>query len=423
MQSGGKALRNVWLAMVAITMASPLAFGRATGDRRGYEELLDALEYSHTTPDGNDLILWFRRNRSEAARDILGLLSDQANSLSGEDRNELLALLAEQEEQPLLKQLTPRSKEWSASVVLQALGRFGRSDSLPLALDELARISSRQWRSKRCRETAAESLASILRRDASGFAQLGGRAKRLSEDGITVLAQACAMTGRPEAIAVIKNLLKIPRASELKVLASLESLRIPREGFNGRHADVARGFLDHQDARLRRISLRVLRASGDSEAIEELIEALEDKDRGVQAAAANALRELAGTDVAGADADGWQDWYEGEVEWWADNEFDVQDALLGDRAVSMLRSLRSHVFLRDRLTAALRGALDHDDPGVVALACHMLGEFGLAHAAPDLCESMDTSHEDVRSAAHTALQRVTGQPFSQNRETWWRWMH
>ena len=171
-------------------------------------------------------------------------------------------------------------------------------------------------------------------------------------------------------------------------------------------------FLGSASAEARRLALRSLAGLHDARSLPDMVDLLEDADRGVARCASDALVQLAGRDFGAGDPAAWLRWHEAELAW-LDGEAPrlVAIALEGEsgEAVRALRELAAHPFLRRELAGRIEPVLARDDALVAGGACDALARLGARSAIARLEELREARAELAQSAAQalTALRKTS----------------
>lgn len=158
----------------------------------------------------------------------------------------------------------------------------------------------------------------------------------------------------------------------------------------------------------------------DSEAVPPLIELLAAQSPGVRASALWALRRISALEFHG-EPSRWRYWYDDEVAWWnTRGEAQLNRLLANDNAevrksILVLARRRLH---RDRAALGIAGVLDHDDPGVVDLACSALVQLRSRACVPALVSALEHHSPAARQSAWNALRKLTGQDLGLDARAW-----
>jgi len=302
---------------------------------------------------------------------------------------ELLRWHAEAAQLPLLARLaageedSPPAEDSLGDVFQAAVVDLVRRD--PRAFDELPRAAG-EFEALRGRLIRAVGAAA----DPAGLEWL---AIQLDRAGMTGLA--------------LQQIRRVaPRAS----LAELTAV-----------AEAVRPCLRSEDPAQRVHAARALGAIGDPEAVAELISMLEEDGRGDRGAACAALRELSGRKLPER-VEAWRRWHEEELRWLRDESAAALDQLSSANdaeVVAAVRTLSARSLRRDHWATQLARLLaTHGSAVVRGQVCLGLARLGSRVVAEDLVLALGDPEPSVRSAASTALRRVTGLSLPPDPDVW-----
>jgi HEAT repeat protein len=125
-------------------------------------------------------------------------------------------------------------------------------------------------------------------------------------------------------------------------------------------------------------------------ALPALIAALEREEAPVARAALAALREISGTELT-ASPSLWKHWHAEEERWWRERapalcarlERSPASAVPRAELVALLAELSEHALFRAELAPLVARVLEHDEPGLRALAARALERLGGPTATGD----------------------------------------
>ena len=156
------------------------------------------------------------------------------------------------------------------------------------------------------------------------------------------------------------------------------------------------------------------------ESVPLLVELLLEEDPALQRCAHWSLKTLSGTTLR-LDHWTWERWLEREHEWWRERGAETLKRLhhgsLPQR-MAAIKEITHHPLFRSKTASELTLVLHKCSAGEARLACFALGEFGLAPDLEPLIVQLEHPQESVREAAHTALQRLTGEDHGEDPGAW-----
>ena len=251
-----------------------------------------------------------------------------------------------------------------------------------------------------------ESLEALLERRAGSTQQLRAVLDEAPAHVLMGPAQALSQAGTGQASSLLTELLGREAQLDLLVLKGMGA-RDPRDPDGDvRRMYRLRRYLDHEDPRYRRQAIASLARLQDGESFGDVLDALEDDDRGVRGTALNALRGLSGL-AWPAEPDRWHVWYERELRWFHEQVpgliEDLHDGQPGP-ALRALRELGAHPLFGRELSPDIRLALDSPTGTVAAAASQALERLGALDAVEDLERMVDDPDPAVAGAAGRALR-------------------
>jgi HEAT repeat protein len=371
----------------------------------------------------------------EAAPEILGLCSGtraDAGLLAPGERELLLAPLRawprEVAVRALLAAVPPEAGLDERLTALALLGEVGGQRAIA-ALDALVRPLPDEARvHPRLSEELERALTQVLARDVAASAELEQRIQRgeLAHEILQPAAVALGRTGRGRGLGALERLLgRTPEldAAVLRALGELRPFDDPRARLQA--GRTLRRRLTAPDPELRRQAAFALGRLRDGEAVPELLALLDDSERRVQRAAAQALGQIARLDPTALDTAGWQRWFEGELTW-LESEGDAQRLELAAdepaRVVAALRVLASHPLHAHALAEEVQALLPHEEALVAEAACAALVRLDDVTAFEPLLETLADGRAPVRASALAALRALTGADLGPAPSAWRAWL-
>jgi hypothetical protein len=290
-----------------------------------------------------------------------------------------------------------------------SIGHSGRANDLP-QLFELALPAAEPALDKRMAVGLERAVAALIRHDPRAVEQLVTLRRITRAELLPTLVAAVGEADDPRGLAYLGEVLYWSEALALEVMS-----QIPRLGPSG-------DFTLDEGLRVRlrphvmpehaghcRAAVTALTALGDLEAIPSFIALLSGEDKGLAGNAHWGLKTLTGLSYS-PDPITWGRWHQSELSWVVRSRArELQRLQSGDAAdaADALRILLTHPFARTELRAALPELLKSRHPGLRTLACRSLAELGAVEATEKLVWTLEDESEDVRSAAHAALRKLT----------------
>lgn len=160
------------------------------------------------------------------------------------------------------------------------------------------------------------------------------------------------------------------------------------------------------------------------EAIEPLIETLEDDNAAVRAGALSALKMISGVRM-GANPAQWSGWWKGQKKR-AKTRFpeyakQVESGPFAARQVA-LRKLVRLVAAQEQIHDLLIDLAEDSEPKMRVAACRMLAQFGSEDAIDALVDALDDGNAAVRTTAWNSLKRLTRQSLPRDARAWREWL-
>jgi HEAT repeat protein len=338
-----------------------------------------------------------------------------------------------------------RSRE--REVVLCALGRMSRAAVLRVvahsdadvdarvgALDVLARIGSaneielvRKLASGS--EPIADALVRASRSAVAGICARGPAALGAVEEEYTrfpvpirpAVLEGLAQTRAEGVPVVLADLVERDDANQVLALSLLSSLAdaIPRP-VDERILSLVHRLAADADGEAQSEAVLAAGRIGDDASIPRLIDLLSSPRRAIRANALWSLRRLTLLELR-EDPAHWRAWYREESAWWLHESRRVLRDL-ASRDPELLKPALVQVakrsMRREELASLTLRALDHEDPGVVALACNALGYLRVPATVPCLVPYLSDRDPGVRNAAWSALKRITGKSLPADPGAW-----
>ena len=168
--------------------------------------------------------------------------------------------------------------------------------------------------------------------------------------------------------------------------------------------------LDSQEPSMRREACMTAGRVELFDAVPRLIELLEDPDEGARESAAWALERITAMRMK-PEPERWLAWHRAELEWWSHDAREAFSQLRSSEAhevAAAIRALSGHRNFRHQISEELCVVLKREEGSLAAQACAALGALGSARAIPELVEALSSPSEGTRTAAGSALERITG---------------
>jgi HEAT repeat protein len=207
----------------------------------------------------------------------------------------------------------------------------------------------------------------------------------------------------------------------LPVLSVIERLPAPLLlGASESMRNKVRDLLSSGDGQCQRKAAIVAGAVGDFEAVDLLIELVEDEDRCAREGAHAALQRLFGLNLP-AESARWEAWLGVERRWYEEDfvrHSRELDSCTVARVLAALTEIGGHRYERHRLAQSVLRTLERREPGVRDLAIRTLERIGSPAAIPDLVRLLEDPDEGVARLAWQALRGITGRDLPLEAEAW-----
>lgn len=301
---------------------------------------------------------------------------------------------------------------------LELLARLGSAGDLQRA----ARLASVGTRATPVLQASyGQAVAQILAREPSALERFARDLPQLEPLLLSDAAGALSALGTRKAFAALASALDRRPEVDAVVLAELrrhagEIAGPPSERFRA----AIRASIRSVDPTVAALAASLAQAMRDAGATPDLIALLERHDGPARDSARSALRALTRLDL-GADAEAWDEWYDGQ-ERWASAELPAFALALRsgtvDAALAALQELTKHLALAEAVVPHLLSGLGRPEPLVVERTCAVIGRAGVWSAVPALIEALVHADAAVRVAAHGALLGITGLDLPPDEATW-----
>lgn len=305
---------------------------------------------------------------------------------------------------------------------VRVLGELGSVEALEPLLRLGEDFGPLGLRYRSVQKPMEEALTAVFDGDPTRSArELAGRVGEASDGVLSLVVTALGRAARPELLTVFGTLVRGEGEVGLHALEVLADFvgRAPWR-FDDAPADLARGFLVHEDWRYRRAAAFTLAQIGDAESFPRLILLLDDGSQPVASAAAWALRTLSGVEHPESST-AWLDWYSEQTIWWHEHEDELYDGLHSRDPRSVgeaLRAFYEHPLFRDAAARELVKLLDSSDETVVLTALSGLRDLRSQRVVPELVWLVESRNDRVRAAALETLGRLTGAELPPSRDAW-----
>ncbi len=185
--------------------------------------------------------------------------------------------------------------------------------------------------------------------------------------------------------------------------------------------DQLRLRLDSPKSHERSAALRALGAQGDWRSVVDMLDRLEDEDRGVSASALWALERA--TRLSWRDPRAWRTWYDAELVWRRDRLDFVLETLQSSaprQAIAGIEEAAKHPLFALELAPWVADTLRSYDGDARAAAAETLGRLLAPVALPALLDALGDDDPKVVSAVHRALTAISGLTVAEADSALWR---
>jgi HEAT repeat protein len=350
--------------------------------------------------------------------------ADADEAAPGLDRMREIAVMGALERFPrtsLLSHLEQTSRGLANTAERRAALRLMNRLATPADLSLCLRLAARGRNVELALlEALEECLSLLVSRHAEVVLDLGD-ALHWAPEGLRVpVVTAIAGPGSHLSLEVLVDQVGvIPRIDAMLLVEIGHLLRagVPPEE---EYLETFRDWLHLRDPAAVELAVRLLGEVHDVHAVPELIELLE-RDRFGQPAH-QALRAITGLNLPRA-VQHWRSWYASEEAWLGGEgaeRLQQLDARDPRTVAAAIRELAGHPLFADEITSGIQTVLERPEPRIVALACGALGELRARRSIPALVECLEHVDAEVRTAACTSLQKITGLELPPEPEPWRR---
>jgi HEAT repeat protein len=158
--------------------------------------------------------------------------------------------------------------------------------------------------------------------------------------------------------------------------------RMPEAGLAERVVPCLREMLENDEMNIRRETVTALAVFADVDSVKDLIEFLDDGERGMRGNSLWALRSISGLEFPES-RERWDLWYQDEINWWEAEGIGLFETLLtgtNQQIVLALGMLSEHRLHRTTVSVRIRQLLSHPDADVRDAAALALVRLGLTEA-------------------------------------------
>ena len=311
-------------------------------------------------------------------------------------------------------------------VAVRLLGELGTPPAIDGLVQLLADLDPVELQASSVRRAATRAWSTSLARGRRDLLdRLRFEAEHLPAALVPDLVQALAGLHSGETLDLLEDLQGLGTESDACILDALAAIPAwDQRALSGEAARLVREQLTAGEVELRRRAVLAASRMRDPQALETLVQLLEDPDPRVRHAAAEGLGELTGARPGEGPAH-WQAWIEAEFEWIDERYPELLEAALGAEpalAVEALRELSMHPLQREGLAYDLEPALERREAAVVVAAAGALARLQAGHGVRPLIELLVDERPGVREAAHAALRATTGTDLPADAEAWDAWL-
>lgn len=306
-------------------------------------------------------------------------------------------------------------------VGMHVLSEVGGARAVEVWLDSAGGIEDIHLQRAYVQGPVEGALASLLQRDASGFAPLSQVAKSVDRKLAPAIVRAVSAAGRGQGVDVLLSMLGRDRELDLVLLPEIAALTEASLGtLPDEKLSWIRPFLGDEDWRVRRAAAVALGRVQDFRSYGELIACLSDEQRLVGQSALWSLERMSKASL-GEKAGDWQRWFEAEIRWLESKGARLVANLEDEdsaRVLEAVRELCQHRLFRHETAQAISRLLNNREPSLVSGVCAALSQLESMRAAPALVDALDNPDESARSAAWAALCKLTGRALPLDASTW-----
>jgi hypothetical protein len=309
-----------------------------------------------------------------------------------------------------LDPLTDRTRK----AALAVLGEMARADDVDLVMRVASPEGAEVSVTRDVRKLATEALTRAMERDPRAVWDVRAAYEQAHPGLVVAIPTAIGAARPPEGLQVLGDLLgRVPELDPI-VLAEIGTFAQSVQGpVDSVVVGTVRDHLNHADPRVIRGAALAVSRLDDTLAAGRLVQLLSHDDPNVRTSADLALQRIAGRDLRG-DAARWEAWYADELAW-RDREGPrcLDQLVTRDRAfvAAALNEVAAHRLFRHELEDAVVGTLSWKDPGIVILACGVIGKLGVRSALPELRALAAGPDPVLAEAAKGAMRALLGPAF------------
>ena len=296
---------------------------------------------------------------------------------------------------------------------LELFGAFADARSWPELLELCRSFSPEEVVHPLVSNRLRETFHALLERDPDTHAaveQALGSAEPWLE---RALVEALGLTGRGEALGLLRSLLDRDPLLDARVLKALSSWKRWDERYDDCVA-LVRDYLRSPSADVRLSAATALGRLGAGDAIPYLIPALDDGSSAVRRTALWSLRYVTGIEFLTSSAE-WLAWYEREEEWRDERAPDLMVAASEApvaEALPAVCELGRHPWFPD-LADELVEAIHHPEPMVVEAVCGALARIGGSVSFRALLDLSEDGRPEVQRAAREGFELLAGESYTE----------
>ena len=315
--------------------------------------------------------------------------------------------------------------------MLRTLGALGSERGLRLSLDIAVSFSAKERRYSSVRRSIEDAVAAILARGGAAARELetvvlGSADRDWPDDLLALVATSMVQAERPEGVQLLLELLGTAPALDRVLLESMVELdrRFPWRVYVDIRPQL-QAQLYSKEPELRRAAAHGAGVLRDIDALDRLIELLEDDEATVRRAARSALAAMSGNRTLSG-AEEWRAWFSRELKWWnSEGKLFRAELEAGDpaRLAHAVRELLRRPLARDAVVDELTAAMARMPPDLIDATCEALVRMEANRAIPGLVDLMFEESDRSRAAAWKALCRLTGRELPSEPWVWEEYIH
>jgi HEAT repeat protein len=294
---------------------------------------------------------------------------------------------------------------------LRLLGEIGAWSQVELLFEAIAERPGAPEPDRQARDLFEEALAGLLARDPAAFDALDQRSRELSPASEVSVVRAVGAAGRVEGLPYLIDVAAWETVPAETALAEIARLAPKVRGPCAvRLGDLLIGHASPERPQACQAATQALGRLGCEQAVEVLIDLLDEEHRGVRESAHWALGRITGQSLA-LDLERWRAWYDAELDWYSSSGAPLDSALAsGDpaRIAAALQEVAAHPIFGERFSPGLAEAARVAQPETRLFALHVIELVRSTGTATTLLGLLEDGDPATTERVQATLRHLTG---------------